>query len=310
VTRVRTVFLGSGQFGASALRRLAVHPDADLVGVVTALPRPAGRLRELTPTPIDVAATALGVGSILRPARLRDPDAVAAVLRARPELAVLADYGQIVPPPILGLAHGALNLHPSLLPRHRGATPVQAAILAADAETGVTLFQMDKGLDTGPIVAQQPIPMTGTETAPELEERLGTVAAALLDRSLGPWLRGGLRARAQPADGITVTRTLRREDARLDPNRPAVELERQVRAFLPWPGTFVDLPTGRLVVHVAHVAPGRPGGRLGELVAHGDGVALITSDGRLVLDRVQPAGGRRMSSAAYRRGHPALVDGR
>jgi methionyl-tRNA formyltransferase len=319
VTRVRTVFLGSGQFGVPALRLLARHADVDLVGVATAPPRPAGRRRELTPTPIDAAATALGIVPILRPARLRDPAAIASVVALAPALAVLADYGQIVPPAILGLKHGALNLHPSLLPRHRGASPIQAAILADDAETGVTLFRMDEGLDTGPIVAQERLALDGTETAPVLEERLGVLAASLLGRSLGSWIRGDLPERPQPIEGGTLTRLLRRDDGRLDPVRPAGELERQVRAYAPWPGSFVDLPEGRLVVHAAHVEPAAPGDRgdapiaqvvvAHELVAHDQGIALVTPHGRLVLDEVQPAGGRRMSGSALRRGRPTLVGG-
>ena len=154
-SRVRTVFLGSGAFGIPALRRLAEHPEVELVGVVTAPPRLAGRRQVETPTEIEAAARILGLSPILTPERLRAPESVASVLGLGPGLAVLADYGQLVPPSLLDLPHGALNLHPSLLPRHRGATPIPAAILAGDAETGVSLMRMDEGLDTGPIVAQQ-----------------------------------------------------------------------------------------------------------------------------------------------------------
>ena len=153
-SRVRTVFLGSGAFGIPALRRLAEHPEVELVGVVTAPPRLAGRRQVETPTEVEAAARTLGLSPILTPGRLRAPEAVASVLELGPGLAVLADYGQLVPPSLLDLPHGALNLHPSLLPRHRGATPIPAAILAGDAETGVSLMRMDEGLDTGPIVAR------------------------------------------------------------------------------------------------------------------------------------------------------------
>lgn len=300
--RARTVFLGSGAFGRATLERLTRHPAVELVGVVTAPARPAGRRREPAPTPIETAARELDVPTILTPERLRAPEAIDAILDLRPELLVLADYGQIVPPALLAVAHGALNLHPSLLPRWRGASPVPATILAGDPETGVTLMRMDAGLDTGPIVARERVTLTGTETAPELEDRLATMAADLLDRSLGAWLDGRLEARPQPAEGATLTRPLRREDGRLDPTRRAVELERQVRAYQPWPGTFLELDDGRLVVNRASVAPARPGDRAGELVIHDGRPALATTDGRLVLQQVTPAGRRPMAGDAWLRG--------
>lgn len=300
--RARTIFLGSGAFGRAALARLHGHPDIELVGVVTATPRPAGRGRQLTPAQIDVAAQELGISVILRPGRLRAPDAVAGVLALRPNLIVLADYGQIVPAPLLDLAHGALNLHPSLLPRWRGASPIPAAILAGDAETGVTLMRMDAGLDTGPIVAQEVVPLDGRETAPELEARLAAVAADLLDRSLPAWLDGQIEVRPQPTEGATLTRPLRREDGRLDPTRGAVELERQVRAYQPWPGSYLELDAVRLVVNRASVAPGRPGDRPGDLVVDNGRPALATTDGRLLLEQVTPAGRRSMPGDAWLRG--------
>jgi len=310
VSAIRTVFLGSGPFGVPALRGLATHPDVDLVGVVTAPPRPAGRGHAVRPTPVGEVARDLEGVTILRPLRLRDPESVASILALRPALAVLADYGEIVPPALLDLPHGALNLHPSLLPRHRGASPIPATILAGDRETGVTLMRMDEGLDTGPIVAAERIPLDGTETAPQLEARLADVAAGLLARSIGRWLAGDLPATPQPADRATLTRPLRREDGRLDPAQTAADLERRVRGLQPWPGAFLEAPTARLVVHAAHVEDGTADDDLGMLVPHGDGLALATADGRLVLDEVQPAGGRRMSAAALRRGRPGLVAGR
>jgi methionyl-tRNA formyltransferase len=300
--RARTVFVGSGGFGRESLWRIAEHPDIELVGVVTAPPRPAGRGGRLTTTPIHDAARHVEVRPILTPPRLREPSAVAEVLAIRPELLVLADYGQIVPPQLLELPHGALNLHPSLLPRHRGATPIPATILAGDRETGVTLIRMDAGLDTGPIIAQVRVPLEGDETTPLLEETLEVAAADMLAANVGPWLRGKLVARQQPEECATLTRPLRREDGRLDPARPVTELERQVRAFQPWPGSFVDTPAGRIIVWRAEAAQdGPPPGTFDdEGFGTGDG-------GRLRLKEVQPAGGNHMSWAAYLRGHPSIV---
>jgi methionyl-tRNA formyltransferase len=300
--RARTVFLGSGAFGAESLRRLARHPDVDLVGVVTAPARAAGRGGRLTPTPIDETAAGLGVSATLRPERLRAAEAVADVLALGPDLLVLADYGQIVPAALLAVPEGALNLHPSLLPRHRGAAPIPAAILAGDAETGVSLMVMDSGLDTGPIVAVDRVALAGDETSPDLEQRLATVAADLLERSLAGWMRGEVAATPQGAEGATLTRPLRRSDGRLDPSLPAVELERQVRAYQPWPASWLETPAGRLTVWRAGVAPsdGSPPGFLGPR-------GLSAADGLLAFEEVQLAGSRRMAWDALLRGRPNLV---
>ncbi len=302
---MRTVFLGSGAFAVPALRALTGHPLVDLVAVVSAPTRPAGRNAEPRPTPVGQAVPD-GV-PLLTPARLRAPESLAEIGARRPELAVLADYGQIVPAPLLELAHGALNLHPSLLPRHRGASPIPATILAGDPETGVTLMRMDPGLDTGDIVAVERLPLAGDERAPDLERRLASLAAALLARSLEPWLTGTLTPRPQPASGATQTRPLRREDGRLDPSKSAAELARQVRAFDPWPGTFLETKEGRLAILDADAGPHAPGPRPGPALGRLDTSGLGTSDGTLRLRHVQPAGGNRMSWDAYLRGHPGIV---
>ncbi len=300
----RTVFIGSGGFGVPTLRMLAGHPAIDLVGVVTAPPRTAGRQMALTATPVSDAASGLDLHAILTPSRLREPDAVTEVLGLEPGLVVLADYGQIVPPSLLDVPFGALNLHPSLLPRHRGATPIPAAILAGDRETGVSLMRMDEGLDTGPLLDTERIGLEGTETAPELEERLAAVGAALLERSIEPWLAGHIEPRPQSAEGATLTRPLRREDGRLDTRRSAAELERQVRAYQPWPGSFVDTPFGRLVVWRAIPEAGTEDTPPGTF----DAVGLATGQGdRLRLEEIQPAGGRRMPWDAFVRGRPGII---
>ena len=290
---MRTVFFGSGGFGVESLRRLAADPDVELVGVVTAPART---------TPISDAAQLLGVGPVLTPKRLRAAESIAEVMALRPELIVLADYGQIVPVDLLELPHGALNLHPSLLPRHRGATPIPAAILAGDAETGVSLMRMDAGLDTGPLVGQRRVVLHGDELAPGLEATLSVVGADLLGASLGPWLDGDLGTTPQREDGATLTRPLRRADGRLDPTRSAVDLERQVRAYQPWPGSFIDTGKERIVVWRASAELGSPGPR-GVIASAG----LSTGDGVLALHEVQPAGGKRMTWEAFLRGRPGFV---
>jgi methionyl-tRNA formyltransferase len=320
---VPTVFLGTGSFALPVLDALASLPDVRLMGIVTGPPRPAGRGERVRESPVAMRARALGLSPILEPVRLRSDDAVAEVLALGPRLLVLADYGQIVPGTLLARPeHGALNLHPSLLPRHRGASPIPAAILAGDRQTGVTLMRMDEGLDTGPLVAQVAVALDGTETAPQLEERLAAEAGNLLRAVIGEWLAGRRRARPQSPEGVTMTRPLRREQGRLDPGRDARTLERQVRAYQPWPGTWCETVAGRLIVWSARplvidrpdASPGRssaPEPRLaGRIVPDGDGLAVLVADGGLRLDEVQLAGGRRMTSAALRRGHPELTGSR
>jgi methionyl-tRNA formyltransferase len=300
---VRTVFFGSGAFAVPIFEVVASHPSIDLVGVVTAPDRQAGRGKLLRPTPVALRARDRWT-ALLQPARLRDEAAAEAIAALRPELGVLADYGQIVPQPVLDLPRfGILNVHPSLLPRHRGATPVPAAISSGDAETGVTIIRMDDGIDTGPIVAQDAWPLRGTETGPELEARSATAGARLLEVTLPPWLAGDIEARPQEGDA-TVTRPFRRLDARLDPALPAVSLDRGVRARVGWPGSYLETSIGRLLVHRATVAPSEPDDVPGTLVQAGRGVALATSDGRLLLEEVQVPGGRVVTGEALLRGHP------
>jgi methionyl-tRNA formyltransferase len=310
-----TVFLGSGEFAVPILEALAGVPGIDIAGVITTPPRPAGREGYLTSTPVERWARRSG-HHVLAPERLRDPICRVAIEALEPQLMVLSDYGRIVPQELLDIPPmGALNLHPSLLPRHRGAVPIPAAILAGDAETGVSLMRMDAGLDTGPIVAQTRVPLDGTEDTPALEQRLSRVAADLLVTSLPGWLAGDLPAAPQPYSGATLTRPFRREDGLLDPSRPAHELERAVRALRPWPGTYLQRQDGRLIVQEARLddASAPAGTTPGDLVALGTGkrpgLGLVTSDGLLRLDVVQPAGKGRMSGEELARGRPGWLAG-
>lgn len=303
--RVRTMFFGSGAFAVPILDALIDAPEVEVVAAVSAPDRPVGRHQELTPVPAAARARELGL-RLVQPERLRAPEAISEVAALDARLGVLGDYGQIVPPAVLELfGHGILNVHPSLLPRHRGASPIQATILAGDRETGVSLIRMDAGLDTGPLVGVERWPLNGDETAPGLEARAAAAGAALVASTLGPWLRGEIRAAPQDEAGATLTRPLRREDGRLDPTRPAATLERQVRAYIPWPGSFIETEFGRLIVHGARVESGPAGapGTFGE----GPDLRLATGAGWLVLDTVQPAGGRPMPGRALVVGRPAFV---
>jgi methionyl-tRNA formyltransferase len=304
--RARTIFLGSGSFAVPIVETLAQHPLVDLVAVVTAPTRIGSRGRP-TETPVAQWAAAWPKPT-LQPARLRAPESIAELAALAPELLVLADYGQIVPQAVLDLPeHGALNIHPSLLPRHRGASPIPAAILAGDEETGVTLMLMDAGLDSGPIVAQSRVTLHDTETGFDLEDSLARVGEDLLYENLEAWLRGDLKPVPQDESAATTTRPLRREDGRLDPEVDAETLARRVRAYQPWPGTFFETDSDRVIVLNAHARSGEaitPG----EVVAIHDRVpAIATANGLLELVRVQPAGGKPMTGVELLRGRPQLI---
>ena len=305
---VRTVFFGSGRFAVPILDALAEMPGIRVEAVVSAPDRPVGRKAVLTPTPVTVRAGELGL-PVLKPERVRRPEAVDELRALAPDLVVLADYGQLIPKVLLDLPpRGFLNLHPSALPRWRGAAPIPATILAGDTESAVTIIVVTEEMDAGPIVAVEPLEVRPDDTAATLEERAAEAAARLLRRALPEWLAGRVHSSAQNDGGVTLTRPLRRADGLLDPARRALDLERQVRAYQPWPGGYLETAEGRLIVWRASVAQSEPGDIRGRLVSAGrDGMALATAEGRLVLDEVQLAGKKRVSASDLRRGYSGLV---
>lgn len=297
---MQIVFLGSPSFAVPALEALAAHYR--IVGVVTQPDRPAGRGRRLQSPPARLAAHRLGI-PVLQPPRLSHPDALATVRNWAPDLIVVAAYGQILRPAILDLPRlGCLNVHASLLPRWRGSSPIQAALLAGDASTGVTIMKMDPGLDTGPILSQREIPLGGSETGGSLSARLAELGAALLLETLPGYISGSIQPVPQDETRSTHAPLLRKSDGYLSPDQPAVQLERKVRAFDPWPGTYVEWPGGRLAVLAAHAAEDAEPAKLGRLVLADGRPALTTIDGRLVMDRVQPVGKKPMSGDAFLHG--------
>ena len=232
---MRAVFFGSGSFAVPILEALVAIPCLRVGAVVSAPDRPVGRKAIPTPTPVAARAGELRL-PLLQPARVRGAESVAALRALAPDLAILADYGQMIPRVLLDLPpRGFLNLHPSALPRHRGAAPIPATILAGDTTAAVTLLVVSEEMDAGPIVAVQPLEVRPDDTAPVLEERASATAARLLTDALPEWLAGRLPARPQPAEGVTLTRPLRREDGLLDPERPA----------WPWSGRCGPTSPGR-----------------------------------------------------------------
>ncbi len=292
---VRIVFMGSPDFALPSLRALA--SSCEVVGVVTQPDRAAGRGRELKPPPVKLLALELGL-PVLQPEKLRLPQAMQDLRALSPGLIVVAAFGQILKPEVLDLpAHGCLNVHASLLPRWRGAAPIQAALLNGDTRTGVTIMKMDAGLDTGPILAQRELAILPDETAGGLYDRLSRLGADLLMDTLPAYLEGRLSPRAQPEQGVTYAPMLKKEAGLLDFQQPAESLARRVRAFNPWPGAFFPWGGGTLKVLHAHAAAGTaPPGQ--SLLA--DSLPAVgTAQGLLVLDEVQPAGRKPMSGKAF-----------
>ncbi len=304
---MRVIFMGSPEFALPTLE--ALHAEYDLVGVFAQPDRRAGRGRRLKPPAAKQKALELGL-SVHQPPSLKDPDAIAKIHDLSPELIVVAAYGQILPPIVLEAPpRGCVNVHGSLLPRWRGAAPVQAAMLHGDETTGTSIMLMDAGLDTGPILARRETPIQPEETAGALSARLAAIGAELLMDTLPPFLQGDIRPSAQDEEQATYAPMLSKRDGLLDFSLDAQRLARQVRAFEPWPGSYLTWAGGRLLVRAAHAVSneGLPAGTM-HLV---EGTpAIAAAEGSLVLDYVQPAGRKTMSGDAFVRGAPDFIDDR
>jgi methionyl-tRNA formyltransferase len=296
VSTQRIVFMGSPDFAVPALEALAAKYL--LVGVVTQPDRPAGRGGNLKPPAVKEAALRLGI-PIIQPEKLRQPDAMAQLRIWAPDLIVVAAFGQILRPDLLDLPKwGCINIHGSLLPRGRGAAPIQAAILAGDKETGITIMKMDPGVDTGPVLSQRYIPISPEDTAGTLFKKLAPLGASLLLETLPRYLSGELLPRPQPAEGITYAPMLKKEDGRLDFTQPAAVLERRVRAFNPWPGTWFEWNDASLKVLYARTSAEKGPGAGHRLIVEGR-PAFGTGDGILILEEIQPAGKKPMPGKAF-----------
>jgi len=296
ISTVRIVFMGSPEFAVPSLEALTKHYQ--LAGVVTQPDRPAGRGGILKPPAVKESALRLSL-PIIQPEKLRQPDAMEQLRAWAPDLIVVAAFGQILRTDVLDLPKfGCINVHGSLLPRWRGAAPIQASILAGDQETGITIMKMDPGVDTGPTLSQRSIPILPEDTASTLFEKLAPIGASLLVETLPRYLSGELQPQAQPAEGITYAAMLKKESGRLDFNQPAVALERQVRAYDPWPGTWFEWNGVTLKVLRAHVSTQKSPGVDKKLIV--DGLPAVgTADGILILEEIQPAGKKSMPGKAF-----------
>lgn len=302
---MRLVFMGSSEFSLPSLERLILGQH-QVVAVYTQPDKPAGRGRALALPPVKKLALEHGI-EVRQPKTFREPGAVESLAQLNPDVIVVAAYGQILPEEVLAIPpFGCVNVHPSLLPRHRGPAPIQAAILAGDEYTGVSIMLMDKGVDSGPILSQRRVAIDPEDTAESLTRKLAEVGAQLLEETLPLWLSRSITPRPQQGDA-TYTRLLSKEEGEIDWRLPAPEIWRRVRAFQPWPGCYTRWQ-GKML-KVLEVLP-LPGGQAqpGLVIPLGAGqIGVQTGDGVLRLLRVQLEGRRAMTAEEFVRGQRGFI---
>jgi methionyl-tRNA formyltransferase len=303
MARPRAIFFGTPEFGVPCLEALCTVADVALV--ITQPDRPKGRGMKLAGPPVKAVAERLHI-PILQPTKVRTPEFAASLREQQADVALVVAYGRILPKPVLDAPRmGCLNVHASLLPKLRGAAPIQWAIVRGERETGVCLMQMDEGMDTGPVLARVSLRIGADETAAELSQRLSELGAELVRRELPRFLAGELMSAPQPAAGSTLAPILRKQDGQIDWAQPARAVHDLVRGFAPWPSAFTWLNDVRVKVHrtrvldeaAAHAASGEV------LHAQRDGIAVACGQGTLLLLELQREGGRPLSAAEFVAGH-------
>ena len=311
---MRLVFMGTPIFAVPVLADLTGQDGFEIAGVYTPPDRPAGRGRRSQASPVKEFALEHDL-PVYQPASLRSAAAQAELATLAPDAIIVAAYGKLLPTPVLELPPlGCLNIHPSLLPRHRGPSPVASAILEGDQVTGVTLMLLNEGMDTGPLIAQTEYPLNGTETAEGLTTTLFEIGGTLLQASLPRWQTGELKATPQDDSLATVTRKLERADGLADWALTAEELERRARAFTPWPGLFTTWDgSGVKLVEVSVFSTDATDKNPGEVVETGDPAtpaAVATGQGLLGLKTIQLEGKRAVAIGDFLRGAPAFIGAR
>ena len=308
---MKIVFMGTPDFAAGILK--AIHAAGhEVTGVVTQPDKPKGRKKELVPSPVKEEALAIGC-PVLQPARIRAEEAKAAVMALEADAVVVAAFGQIIPKEILEWPkYGCLNVHASLLPAYRGASPIQSALLAGVSQTGVTIMQMDEGLDTGAILTQKAVPIDSDETGGSLFDKLAGTGAELLVETLKSLEEGRIEPQPQPAESTTpYCGILKKEAGRIDWSKDAEAIERQVRAMDPWPSAFTLLDGKTLKIWKAHVekagesGPEEPGRILRQ---DRKGIYVRCGSGILCLDELQMEGRKRMPTSEFVKGYVIRCD--
>ncbi len=302
----RVLFYGSPDFAIPTLQALIDSPYRP-IAVVTQPDARAGRGRSLRPPPIKQLAAAHDIPA-LQPAKLRDRAAIAQIASLRPDLQIVAAYGQLIPTEILDLpSHGSLNAHASLLPRWRGASPISAAILHGDTETGVSIMLVDENEDTGAILRQQSTPIIPTEHAGDLSDRLAQIGARLLLETIPDWLNGAITPIPQDSDRATRARRVKKSQGRIDWQQSADQIARHIRAYTPWPAAATTLDQTPIRVTLATRSDSAVQHLPGTILQAGTTIDVATADGVLQIHRLQRAGKRELSAEEFARGTRDLV---
>jgi len=308
---MRIVFMGTPEFAVPALRQLILN-DYQVVAVYTQPDKPSGRGRQPVSSPVKKVAQALNL-PVVQPASLKKAEVVAELAGFQPDIIVVAAFGKILPEAVLNIPRwGAINIHPSLLPRHRGASPIASAILAGDEFTGVSIMLMDRGLDTGPVLSRAQIPVSDRDNTGSLTLKLSLMAAHLLQDVLSSWKRGQITPQPQDETRATYSSTITKEAGEIDWRLSAVDIWRRVRAFYPWPGCFTQWRGKILKIVEAVPLPQVKPANIGQVVAvSGEdsrtGFGISTGDGVLGVLQVQMEGKRVMSATEFLRGQRQLI---
>lgn len=300
---LRIIFMGTPDFAVPTLEALLKHHT--VVGVVTQPDRPAGRKGELKAPPVKLLAAQAGI-PVIQPEKLRQPEVFNQLEAWQADLIVVAAFGQILQERVLNLPrYGCLNVHASLLPRWRGAAPIQAALRAGDAETGITIMRMDAGLDTGPMLRKRAIAISDQDNSASLHDTLAMLGADLLIETIPGYINGEIKPVIQDETEVTYAPQIRKEDGRIKWHEPAEAIERSIRAFTPWPGAFTIWNGKVLKIHRARVSAGHA--RAGEVIATPTGFAIGTGADLIVPQELQLEGKKRIEAAEFVRGYPAIV---
>ena len=308
---MRIIFMGTPELAAVSLRRLIAAPEFQIAAVVTQPDQPKGRGLKLQPSPVKEVALGAGL-TVLQPQRAREENFIRELAALQPELIAVAAYGQILPKAILDLPrYGCINVHTSLLPRYRGAAPIQHAILNGDAETGVTIMKMDVGLDTGDILTQEHAPIGPSDNSQTLHDRLANIGAELLARTIPRYVAGDIPPRPQPSEGVSHAPKIKKQDGEIDWTQPAQVIWNRIRALVPWPGAFTHL-SGQPHPQLLKIWEAKPVDRSGLpgriLQADKNGIIIGCGAGALIISLLQREGGRRLTAAEFLAGHPLKVD--
>lgn len=299
----KVVFMGTPDFAVSVLEKLITAHE--VISVVTQPDRPAGRSRQVQMSPVKQVALAAGI-PVFQPEKIRRPEAIETLRQWTPDVYIVAAFGQILPQTVLDIPpHGSVNVHASLLPRWRGAAPIQAVIRAGDAKTGITIMKMDAGLDTGPMLSQRAIPIAPDETGQSLHDKLAQLGGDLLIETLPGYLSGAIQPQPQDDSLATLAPRIDKEEGRINWSQSATQIERTVRAFTPWPGTFTTWNDQTLKILSGRVVSGSAAP--GKVVQSNGVLAIGTGEGLYTPDRLQLQGRNPVSSAEFMRGYPQFL---